>query len=147
MICDKTISTAPMKAANIKVVTMTASVEPISSWRVGHTTFLSSCLVSEKKPKVLFATSLNLSCSVLSTGRRDRNRTCNPWFWRPVLYQLSYSPTGGTPDKARVIFSRGTGYACGRSGRISPVPASRSSSSCSSEWNSGRRILRSCKPV
>ena len=97
------ISTVPMKAANIRVVTMTASVEPISSVRVGQTTFLSSCLVSEKKPKFLFATSLDLSC-LLSTGRRDRNRTCNPWFWRPVLYQLSYSPTGETPIRLVLFF-------------------------------------------
>ena len=25
-------------------------------------------------------------------GRPGRNRTCNPRFWRPVLYQLSYGP-------------------------------------------------------
>ena len=25
-------------------------------------------------------------------GRGDRTRTCNRWFWRPVLYQLSYTP-------------------------------------------------------
>ncbi len=24
--------------------------------------------------------------------RGDRTRTCNPRFWRPVLYQLSYAP-------------------------------------------------------
>src|SRR4051812_28212456 len=24
--------------------------------------------------------------------RPGRNRTCNPRFWRPVLYQLSYGP-------------------------------------------------------
>src|SRR5204863_6574353 len=26
-------------------------------------------------------------------NRPGRNRTCNPRFWRPVLYQLSYGPT------------------------------------------------------
>ena len=25
-------------------------------------------------------------------NRGDRTRTCNPRFWRPVLYQLSYAP-------------------------------------------------------
>src|SRR5213592_4805055 len=25
-------------------------------------------------------------------NRPGRNRTCNPRFWRPVLYQLSYGP-------------------------------------------------------
>ena len=25
-------------------------------------------------------------------GRGDRTRTCNQRFWRPLLYQLSYTP-------------------------------------------------------
>src|SRR5258706_11007657 len=33
-------------------------------------------------------------------GRRDRNRTCNPRFWRPVLCQLSYSPVRSRPRDA-----------------------------------------------
>ncbi len=28
-----------------------------------------------------------------ASHRPGRNRTCNPRFWRPVLYQLSYGPT------------------------------------------------------
>src|SRR5882724_7854156 len=28
------------------------------------------------------------------SGRSGRARTCDPRFWRPVLYQLSYTPTG-----------------------------------------------------
>src|ERR1044072_107933 len=32
-------------------------------------------------------------------GRGDRTRTCNRWFWRPVLYQLSYTP----PDVHRLL--------------------------------------------
>jgi hypothetical protein len=27
-----------------------------------------------------------------NANRPGRNRTCNPRFWRPVLYQLSYGP-------------------------------------------------------
>jgi hypothetical protein len=27
-------------------------------------------------------------------GRGDRDRTCDLRFWRPSLYQLSYTPTG-----------------------------------------------------
>src|ERR1700722_17037344 len=27
-------------------------------------------------------------------GRSGRARTCDPRFWRPVLYQLSYTPVG-----------------------------------------------------
>src|SRR5688572_6925 len=30
-------------------------------------------------------------------GRGDRTRTCNRWFWRPVLYQLSYTPPRTQP--------------------------------------------------
>jgi hypothetical protein len=26
-------------------------------------------------------------------GRSGRARTCDPRFWRPVLYQLSYTPS------------------------------------------------------
>ena len=29
-------------------------------------------------------------------SRPGRNRTCNPRFWRPVLYQLSYGPRNGS---------------------------------------------------
>ncbi len=29
---------------------------------------------------------------VVANGRRDRNRTCNLRFWRPLLCQLSYPP-------------------------------------------------------
>jgi hypothetical protein len=28
--------------------------------------------------------------------RGDRTRTCNPRFWRPVLCQLSYAPSGSS---------------------------------------------------
>src|SRR5882762_9205357 len=31
----------------------------------------------------------------LTLNRPGRNRTCNPRFWRPVLYQLSYGPKKG----------------------------------------------------
>ncbi len=32
--------------------------------------------------------------TLLSSGRGNRTRTCDTRFWRPVLYQLSYTPTG-----------------------------------------------------
>src|SRR5690349_8087103 len=32
-----------------------------------------------------------------SSGRGDRTRTYNRWFWRPVLCQLSYTPARGSP--------------------------------------------------
>ena len=36
---------------------------------------------------------LTLGRFTVSSGRGDRARTYNPRFWRPVLYQLSYTPT------------------------------------------------------
>ena len=35
-----------------------------------------------------------VACSLCEkkNGRGDRTRTRNPRFWRPMLYQLSYSP-------------------------------------------------------
>ncbi len=30
--------------------------------------------------------------SLDASGRGDRDRTCNRRFWRPLLYQLRYSP-------------------------------------------------------
>src|SRR5262249_23902192 len=35
--------------------------------------------------------------------RGDRVRTCDPRFWRPVLYQLSYSPTGETGGRTLLL--------------------------------------------
>src|SRR3954447_22487675 len=32
------------------------------------------------------------SCFVTDIHRPGRTRTCNPRFWRPVLYHLSYAP-------------------------------------------------------
>ena len=34
-------------------------------------------------------------------GRGRRTRTHDPWFWRPVLYQLSYTPVLGAGDGNR----------------------------------------------
>jgi hypothetical protein len=36
-------------------------------------------------------------------GRGDRTRTCNRWFWRPVLYQLSYTPIGANPLRGYLV--------------------------------------------
>src|SRR4030081_3870352 len=32
-------------------------------------------------------------------GRSGRARTCDPRFWRPVLYQLSYTPVGSADPR------------------------------------------------
>src|ERR1700682_3725306 len=36
-------------------------------------------------------------------GRSGRARTCDPRFWRPVLYQLSYTPTGRLYSEAFAV--------------------------------------------
>src|SRR5262245_38300201 len=38
---------------------------------------------------------------VLRNGRSGGTRTPDPRFWRPMLYQLSYTPTGGHRDRRR----------------------------------------------
>src|SRR5439155_22924705 len=53
-----------------------------------------------------------------SPRRAGGNRTPNPRLWRPVLYQLSYGPSGGgarglTPTAASIC-------AAGREGQRSP---------------------------
>ena len=41
-------------------------------------------------------------------GRSGRARTCDPRFWRPVLYQLSYTPNGtGAVLATRAVSSIG----------------------------------------
>ena len=49
-----------------------------------------SRLVSSLERQLVFAVAGSLPPAGLSRG--DRTRTCNPRFWRPVLYQLSYAP-------------------------------------------------------
>ena len=38
-------------------------------------------------------------------NRPGRNRTCNPRFWRPVLYQLSYGPSASRASRHPAIAS------------------------------------------
>ena len=38
--------------------------------------------ITKKAPKTRF----------IHYGRGNRTRTYDTWFWRPVLYQLSYTP-------------------------------------------------------
>src|SRR5215510_9327016 len=49
---------------------------------------------------------LRLILSWLSglAGRSGRARTCDPRFWRPVLYQLSYTPTNPASPRVRAAF-------------------------------------------
>lgn len=38
-------------------------------------------------------------------GRGSRTRTYDTWFWRPVLYQLSYTPMIGLPMKTDLSYA------------------------------------------
>jgi hypothetical protein len=42
------------------------------------------------------------------TSRGDRDRTCDLWFWRPALCQLSYAPGFATECSPAPL----TAYAC-----------------------------------
>ena len=65
------------------IITITAPVGV--SFPVGQVTLKASCLTSCKKLNGFIINSL-------SFGRSGGTRTHNPGFWRPVLYQLSYTP-------------------------------------------------------
>src|SRR4026207_831049 len=84
----------------------TRRVRRITVSRVGQATFFSSAQLStrwRRKP----VNTIGLYFLLLRDGvwerpgggRGDRTRTCNRWFWRPVLYQLSYTP----PDSHRLL--------------------------------------------
>src|SRR5262245_42017223 len=83
---------------------MTRIVRRITVSRVGQATFFSSAQLSTRyrRTPVNTMSSFFLLLRVDSvrpgigpeSGRGDRTRTCNRWFWRPVLYQLSYTPIG-----------------------------------------------------
>ena len=45
---------------------------------------------------------------MILNGRSDRTRTYNPRFWRPVLYQLSYTPTVSSTKGYSDFFDKST---------------------------------------
>src|SRR6187397_611864 len=78
---------------------MTRTVRRITVSRVGQATFFSSAQLSTRYRRTpvntmsSFFLLLRVDRVLCSRGGRgDRTRTCNRWFWRPVLYQLSYTP-------------------------------------------------------
>ena len=105
-ILDKIKSTINRNTVRIAVNERTTKVDPINSSQFGQDTlFISNC-TSEVNCWIflniiyLFYQNTenisNLSKHIISLNgsfcRRGRARTRNPRFWRPVLYQLSYSP-------------------------------------------------------
>src|SRR5450432_4524935 len=77
---------------------ITTMVESLSSLAVGQLAFFNSPTISVAKIRTLrkgFA-----MCFLGESGRGGGNRTPNQRFWRPLLYQLSYTPVCGFLDDA-----------------------------------------------
>src|ERR1041384_6156611 len=89
----------------IMAAPLTTMVESRSSVLVGQVAFWSSPTISPRKIRVL-----RNGFFMLKFGRRGGNRTPNQRFWRPLLYQLSYTPVRGLSldDAAEAPF-RGLG--------------------------------------
>ena len=56
---------------------------------VGNITFCISCLTCSK-----YVVNFSIFVITFNYGRPRGTRTPGTWFWRPVLYQLSYWPSG-----------------------------------------------------
>ena len=105
-ILDKIKSTINRNTVRIAVNESTTKVDPFNSSQFGQDTLFISYCTSEVNCWIflniiyLFYQKTenisNLSKHIISLNgsfcRRGRARTRNPRFWRPVLYQLSYSP-------------------------------------------------------
>ena len=93
-------STSATKPARISTVIITRTVDS-NSWDLsGQLHFFSSFMVSLMN-NLAFVSQLPIYQLkfpwkfidfLFILGRWDRNRTCDLRFWRPPLYQLSYSP-------------------------------------------------------
>src|SRR5580693_4221816 len=78
-----------VKRPRMADATITTMVESRSSVRVGQVAFFNSPIISPKKMRVPW----NGFFIALGTGGRGGGtRTPNRRFWRPLLYQLSYTP-------------------------------------------------------
>ena len=83
---SNTKSMAPIIIAKIKEATSTKTELLCNSLNLGQVTlFLSSSIESIMN----FFNLSNFLCFFVCTG--GETRTPNQWFWRPLLYQLSYT--------------------------------------------------------
>src|SRR5688572_20554031 len=112
----------------------TRMVRRMTVSRVGQATFLSSLQLSMRYRRMPVSTIGSIfllqvvGVTAFGGGRGDRTRTCNRWFWRPVLYQLSYTP----PARAQPpTWSPGAADAAGSGGRTCSAPCARDRFSCS----------------
>ena len=84
MALSKMKSIAQMTIARMTEVTSTRVALPWSSLHEGHVTLCMSSLYDSLKYVPIFITRIPFR-----TG--GEARTPDTWFWRPVLYQLSYT--------------------------------------------------------
>src|SRR5450432_1111739 len=82
-----------VKSPRRKEARMTTIVESRSSTLVGQLAFMSSLTISPTKMRVLWnGFFMDAAVGTFGSGRGGGNRTPNQRFWRPLLYQLSYTP-------------------------------------------------------
>src|SRR4051812_13876176 len=93
-----------VKVPRMIAATMTTTVESRSSALVGQAHFWSSSIISPRKMRVL-----RNGFFMNKFGRRGGTRTPNRRFWRPLLYQLSYTPVGVPLDDAAEASLRSLG--------------------------------------
>ena len=87
---SNTKSMAPITSAKITEATSTKIELLCNSLNLGQATlFLSSSMESTMN----FFNLSNFFCFIVCTG--GETRTPNQWFWRPLLYQLSYTRVNG----------------------------------------------------
>src|SRR5215213_1422318 len=90
---EKSRSKMAMYAPTTPLTTNTSTVRLRVCSRVGQVTFFNSEYASSvKRLRRRNGFTWDLP-RLMGSGRRDRTRTCNRRFWRPVLYQLSYAPS------------------------------------------------------
>ena len=114
-------------------ITVTTSTTATKACRtctfVGNMTLSNSCLASLKN--------LEIDSMLPSCGRPRGTRTPDTWFWRPVLYQLSYWPIFG--EKKLRASSLCVLYALCTTCNIFSTKAFQSYSSCF--WSCGSFFL------
>jgi hypothetical protein len=111
---SRTLSTTKMKNVTMITVTITTIVDSFNSDREGQETRFISWDVSLRYCDSLFKilNGLVAPFTIARPGRGGRARTRDPRFWRPMLYQLSYTPAVPTticPAFRPVPAARGTG--------------------------------------
>ena len=84
-----TKSTPAMISAKISEVTITTTALFCSSLHVGHVTLCNNSVYESLKYSFIFF----IFSDNFRTG--GETRTPDTWFWRPVLYQLSYTRVHG----------------------------------------------------